>query len=121
MKTEIVVTFLFVLGQVIFAKELVRQMSLEFPIQLKSLTHWEGQGSSVILTDKAILAPGIPQLKGYIHTTDKMPAYAIHEWTVDINFEVGNNFFKTRDTGGAVIYYLRDIQPAPYDLFGYSS
>ena len=50
-----------------------------------------------------------------------MPANAIDEWTVDINLEVGNNFFKTRDTGGAVIYYLKNIEPAPYELFGYSS
>ena len=96
-------------------------MSLDFPIDLKSLTHWEGQGSSVILTEKAIITPSIPKLKGFIYTVDKMPANCLEDWTVDINLEVGNKFYTTRDVGGAVIYYIRDIEPAPFDLYGYSS
>ncbi len=103
------------------ARTFISEMSLDFPTQLTKLTNWEGTGTSIILGEKAVLVPNLPNHKGYIFTTHKMPADAVDDWSVEINLEVGNHFFTDRDNGGTAIYYIRNIEPAPYALFGYST
>ncbi len=75
-------------------------------MKIKSISNWEGTGSSVILGDKAVLVPPVPNSKGLIYTIKPMPWENMRDWTLEFDLEVGGNFFDEWGDGGAVFYYL---------------
>jgi hypothetical protein len=69
----------------------VEDQFLLFPMIEKDFERWQTEGAAVFLRDKAVLTPGVENMKGLVHTKKPLDTAVIRNWEVQVDIDMGND------------------------------
>lgn len=101
----------------------LEEQFLLFPMTHKDYDNWNSHGTAVLLKNKAVITPGIENLKGVLYNTKPIPTSAVEGWEAHIDIEMGCDEAKQISSGGIGLYYLRNVEldSNAAGLYGYTN
>ena len=86
---------------------IVESHSIEPPLTMDQFEHWVTKGSAVLMQNKIMLVPEVPDRRGAIIAKTQVPNG--DSWLLDVRLKIGNEIPALRGGNGVGIYYLRSV------------